>query len=164
MLRVFKSVDQLKYGQLMAVYIQLNREKAALNRRKDSNAALLAAEQDMYDYLKYCFFKKDGSRLAVWECGGRYVSAVRVERFEDGWLITALETEPEHRRKGFGKQLLNGLLNDFCEPVYSHVHKDNAASLALHAACGFRVISDRSVLLDGQISREHYTLLRVKES
>ena len=132
MLRVFKSVDRLKYGQLMDVYIQLNREKAALNRRKDSNAALLAAEQDMYDYLKYCFFKKDGSRLAVWECGGRYVSAVRVERFEDGWLITALETAPEHRCKGFGKQLLNGLIHRSFLPLHGCDYRLSRMPMSRH--------------------------------
>ena len=164
MLRLITSVNQLCYGQIMDVYIQLNTKKAADYSRKDANAALITAEQDMYDYLKHSFFKKKGSYLAVWEYDGKYVSAVRVEPFEDGWLITALETAPECRRRGFGKRLLMGVLDGICEPVYSHVHKDNVASLALHKGCGFRVISDFGFLLDGRLSNEHYTLMWGKES
>lgn len=164
MLRVFTSTDQLRYGQLMDVYAQLNREKAAASRRRDMNAAILAAEQDMYDYLKHCFFKRAGSFLAVWEVMGEYVSAVRVEHYLDGWLINALETAELHRRKGYARALITAALDEIEGPVYSHVHKENEASLKLHCACGFQIIADESELLNGSFSRDHYTLLREKES
>ncbi len=164
MLRVFTSIEQLSYWKLMGVYLELNTEKAATYRRKERNAALHAAEQDMYAYLQHCFFKKPGSFLAVWESDGVYASAVRVERYADGWLINALETAPDKRRRGFGRQLLLEALKGIDGPVYSHVHKENKASLALHKVCGFAVISDESELLNGSISNAHYTLLRVKES
>ena len=164
MLRVFKTTEQLRYGQLMEVYEQLNREKAAAYRRKDGNAALFAAEQEMYAYLKHSFFKRPDSFLAVWEERGRYVSAVRVERYADGWLINALETACDSRRKGYAQALVTAVLDRLEGPVYSHVDKENEASLGLHKACGFQIISDESRLLNGCVSIRHYTLRWMKES
>jgi len=163
MLKIFTSTHGLRYSQLMEVYAQLNKQKANGYRNTDRNAALVAAEQDLYDYLKHCFFKRQGSFLAVWENNGIYTSAVRVERYRDGWLINALETAPDCRRKGYARQLLRAALADLEEPVYSHVHKDNAASLALHAHCGFVVTAEESELLNGSVSKEYYTLTRRKE-
>ena len=164
MFRMFTSTDQLRYGQLMDVYAKLNREKAEASRRRDINAAVLLAEQDMYDYLKHCFFKRPGSFLAVWEVAGKYVSAVRVERYHDGWLVNALETAECCRRKGYARALLHSVFDEIEGPVYSHVHKLNGASLNLHRICGFQIISDESELLNGSVSKDHYTLRWLKES
>ena len=163
MLREFTTTEQLRYGQLMDVYEQLNGENAEEYRRKDRNAAIIAAEQEMYAYLKYSFFKRPGAFLAVWEDMGKYVSSVRVEPYMDGWLINALETARNSRRKGYARRLLTAVLQNIDGPVYSHVHKSNEASLKVHLGCGFSIYSNESKLLNGTVSGDHYTLLWAKE-
>ena len=159
MLRVFESLDQMAFGRLMAVYEEGNCENAAeLYPDMDRNAALLQAEQDFYAYLKNCFFKTDGAFYAVWVDNGNYVSALRMEPYRDGLLLEALETMPVHRKRGFASRLLHAVLNGVSVPVYSHVKKDNLASLRTHTACGLVVVSDTADMIDGTISDCHFTL------
>ena len=64
-----------------------------------------------------------GACYAVLEEGGAYRSAVRWEPYADGVLISALETVPEMRRKGYGEQLLREVLRRTDRKVYSHIAK-----------------------------------------
>ena len=69
---------------------------------------------------------------------------------------------PQHRGKGYAKQLLKAVL-DYMEkedrlPVYSHVSKQNPVSLAVHAAAGFSEFLPYSVYVDGSVSHNALTL------
>ena len=159
MLFICNSLNQLSFGKLMAVYEEGNRENAAyFYAGMDKNAALLQAEQDFYAYLEDCFFKIAGAFYGIWIENGEYVSALRMEPYRDGLLLEALETAPAHRRMGFASRLLKVVLTDVSAPVYSHVKKDNVASLRTHAACGFVQINDSADMIDGSISDRHLTL------
>ena len=109
------------------------------------------------------FFKESGNLFAIWIVNGKYKCALRWQRFRDGYLISGIETRPGERRKGYAKCLLKAVLDHFRDrgniKVYSHIHKDNLASLALHRTCTFKKISDRSVLLDGSASGQYATFL-----
>lgn len=147
MLLIADQISKLSFSGLMQVYAESN----ALNA-EDQECSILDIEQGFYDYLRSSFFAQENSFYAVWLEAGEYVSALRMEPYKDGFLLCALETAPEHRRKGYGKALIEAVLatEKLAEkPVYSHIHKKNGASQAVHAACGFVKIMDRALYLDG---------------
>lgn len=163
MLILAKNLQQLSFSALMGIYIEGNLEKARdYFSDLPEYAGLQQAEQDFYQFLKECFFKTPGAVYAVWEEEGKYVSAVRWELYSDGVLISALETEPKSRRKGYASLLLNSVLENIEVPVYSHVHKQNVPSLAVHKKCGFEIISDCARYLDGSVNSRACTLCRKK--
>lgn len=150
MVKIYSNLEELAFGKLMQVYSESNLGNA-LERypSMDKNAALLNAEQDFYAYLRDCFFKTDGAFYAVWEENGQYVSALRMEPYQDGMLLEALETSPEYRKRGFAQKLINAALEESDEKIYSHVNKKNVQSLSVHFKCGFKKISDTAVYIDG---------------
>ena len=161
MLKLFYGLSELNFGKLMSVYEESNRKNARERyRRMDPNAGLLQAEQDFYAYLRDVFFSTENVCYAVWEENSSYISAFRLEPYADGFLLAALETSPMYRGKGYAKQLIQTALRDIKAPVYSHVHKQNTASLRTHLACGFAKISEQARYLDGTVSDQACTLLR----
>lgn len=169
MLKVIHSTRQLKFGQLMRVHEQSNQEKGTLDYPElSSHEQLILVEQEIYAYLYETFFAEKGF-YCVWEVDDTYMSALRLEPYKDGLLLTALETLPEARNMGYGKALIGSVLEylkqqgDFA--VYSHVHKNNKASLAVQKACGFECNLNYAVLLDGSVSQKMCTLcFRTKNS
>ncbi len=117
----------------------------------------LTARQDFYAYLRRDFFSRPGVVLAVWEAEGCYVSALRLEPYREGLLLTGLETHPEHRGMGYAQKLLLAALPSG-EKTYSHVAKDNEISLHIHQKAGFQIISDCAVYLDGSADGKSWTL------
>ena len=98
MLKLFQSLGSIHFSKLMHVYSESNTENADIQfPYEERNLALIQVEQDFYQYLEQCFFKTQGAFYAVWQHNDLYVSALRVEPFRDGMLITGLETAPEHR-------------------------------------------------------------------
>ena len=155
MLNIVKKLEELDFPALMEVYIEGNEEKAA-----DYGAGgLLRAEREFFEYLQEDFFKHAGAFYAVWRVEGRYISALRLEPYQDGWLLEALETAPEYRGRGYAKALVTAVL-EYLDgaPVYSHVSKRNEASLRTHSACGFEKYLDHAVYVDGSVSQRAYTL------
>lgn len=163
MLRIICSLSELHFGKLMYVYEESNQSNAfEFYDGIDRNLAVLNSEQDFYQYLNEIFFSTPGAVYAVWEKGGRYVSALRLEPYQDGFLLEALETAPDYRRKGYASALIRAVCSQIgdcgCSKIYSHVSKDNEASLKTHLACGFRKILDYAVYIDGTIRNTSYTL------
>jgi len=152
MLYLAKSLRQLRVGDLMELYTKSNLEKAA-------KTSLLQVEQDFYQYLRDCFFAISAAVYAVWVEEGKYISALRLEPYKDGLLLEALETAPKYRRKGYAQKLMEAVLAEFSgQKIYSHVRKDNLASLAVHEKCGFRKISDFAAYIDGSVDDRAITL------
>ena len=87
-----------------------------------------------------------------------YFSALRLEPYEDGLLLEALETAPAHRRKGYAEKLIRAVQAEFLQKIYSHVSKKNTASLAVHQKCGFRQVLDYAKYIDGSVVRSAVTL------
>ena len=164
MLILAHSLRELRFGALMGVYLRGNQEKAERDYPQEpAGAGLRLAEEDFYRYLRECFFRTPGAVYAVWEEGGSYVSALRLEPYRDGVLVTALETAPGHRRKGYASRLLGAVLGTLDGPVYSHVVKCNLPSLALHERLGFRRMQESALYLDGSLDHRACTLRWVRE-
>ena len=136
MLQVAKTMTQLPLEQLERVY----------------GGALDA------DYLRYEFFSLPGAVYCLWLAEGQCVSAVRLEPWRDGTLLTALETAPDKRKRGYARELVRAVVAYLAEQgsvrLYSHIHHRNAASIRVHEKCGFWKISDTAVLMDGTVTAQ----------
>ena len=163
MLKLFYALKELDFSQLMEVYQEGNAENAReFYPREEENIGILLAERDFYQYLKESFFPADGAVYAVWIEEGRYVSALRLESYQDGLLLEALETHPDHRRKGYAVKLIGSVRAEMksrgYHKIYSHVRKGNAASLNSHKACGFQRVLEHAVYIDGSVTQRSCTL------
>ena len=160
MLIVAKSMGGLSFSRLMEVYRGSCRENGAEFWPQETPERQIAlAEQDFYDYLAGSFFGTEGAVYAIWEESGQYVSALRLEPYRDGLLLEALETAPDHRRRGYAKALLLAVLERYPgRKIYSHVGKRNVPSLKTHEACGFRRILEYAVYIDGSVNDRSCTL------
>jgi ribosomal protein S18 acetylase RimI-like enzyme len=163
MLKLLYGINELNFRQLMDVYEETNRANAERDYPNEhGELGLLFAEQDFYQYLEL-FFECPGAIYAVWDDGERYKAALRLERYRDGVIITALEVLPAFRRMGVGNKLVKTVTelshNTCLGPIYSHVKHDNIASLAIHRNCGFEVVANDAVFLDGSRHNDHFTLV-----
>ena len=159
MLVLADKLNKLNFAQLMEVYAEGNEENGEdmwpeLNREQ----RLLRAEQAFYQYLAEVFFLVPGAVYAIWEENGTYVSALRLEPYEDGLLLEALETAPQCRRRGYGEKLIRAVQDAFPQKIYSHVSKKNVPSLAIHKKCGFRQVLHYAKYIDGSVARNAVTL------
>ncbi len=162
MLRVVTSFSKLNIGQLLKVYSESiladAQEKSTGNLE---SVGILSAEQCVLSYLVE-FFAQEDAFLALWVFDDSYVSAVRMEPYKDGYLLSGLETAPDARRCGYATALLQAVLRymhvNMSGKVYSHVDKKNVASLAVHAACGFQRVAEHAVYLDGSVFTSSCTL------
>ena len=164
MMIIVDTLDQLRFGHLMAVYEESNTENGAeFYPKLPAGQQILEAEQDFYHYLHNGFFNRPGDRYCIWEEDGIYVSALRLQRYQDGLLLEALETHPDHRGKGFAKALIRAALETAeCDKVYVHINPRNAPSIAAHTKSGFRKILDYSVYANGTVNSYCHTFLYEK--
>lgn len=158
MLKVFHDHKELHIHNLFRVYEESLKQKA-----QHEGCSIIQAEDDFIFYLEEVFFSSPDAFYAVWTENARYVSALRIEPYEDGFLLSGLETAPDERSKGFATKLLLAV-KEYATgtnrlPVYSHIHKGNSVSLALHRRCGFVQKSDFGRLIDGTVSGQYYTLM-----
>ena len=159
MLILATKLYELSFTGLMAVYEEGNRENGALMYPdQPENRQVLNAEQSFYQYLKESFFPTKGAVYAIWEEEGVYISALRLEPYEDGLLLEALETIPTYRRQGYATRLIQEVQRVFPQKIYSHVSKSNVASLAIHEKCGFSRMLDHARYIDGSVARNAITL------
>lgn len=163
MLILARSLKELRFGELMEIYAGSNRETAARRYGDSDGFALQEVEDDFRQYLWEVFFRTPGAVYALWEEDGRYVSALRLEPYRDGLILSALETSPEERGRGYATQLIQNvqsvIRNLRTNVLYSHVNKRNRISLNIHIRCGFCVISNYATYLDGSVDDRSYTLL-----
>ena len=157
MIRIHWDSSALPYGAVMEIYqdeLRCRAQKAYTD--VSPTEALFEAEQDFYSYLSQDFFSVKGAFLVI--LGD--ASALRMEPYMDGYLLTGLCTAPAHRRKGLANMLLRHAISVLPEncPIYSHVEKSNEASVAFHKAFGFMTISDHAQLIDGTHASDYWTL------
>ena len=164
MLKIITSMKELNFSQLVAVYEE-SIHKSGMENYSDlsENVQYLQAEQDFYGYIKL-FFEQEGSICAVWAPEGGYQAALRLEPYADGLLLAGLETAPGSRRKGFAKALIEAVVEKLEDVgkmiVYSHVDKQNFASLSIHAYCGFERTKEYAVYSDGSVLHSSCTLCK----
>ena len=157
---VAKSLRDLSFGKLMEVYAEGNLENGRDQWPDEPEGRQIAlAEQEFYQYLQQVFFRTKDAGYLILEGDSRYISALRLEPYQDGLLLEALETAPAFRRKGYGEALVRQTLETVgTMKVYSHVGKRNTASLRTHEKCGFVKILDHAVYADGSVNNVGCTL------
>lgn len=161
MLICARTFQELDFGALMQVYLEGNRENGEDFYPEESpERQMELALRGFKNYLRDDFFSNKGSCYWIWSENGAYRSALRLEPYQDGLLLEALETHPEHRRKGFAKKLISAVLEQLPAGtrVYSHISKRNTPSLASHLSCGFHKLLDYSVDADGTICDHQVTM------
>jgi len=165
MLIIAKCLNDLNFVKLMDVYREGNLENGKyFFPDEPEHRQLMLAEDSFRAYLRDDFFRHRDAFYFVWEEGESYVSALRLEPYEDGFLLEALETHSDHRQKGFAKRLIKEAVNSFPKgtKIYSHVSKKNVASLKTHHSCGFYKIFDYAREIDGTVTSNHITLLLIR--
>ena len=162
MLIIAKKMKELSFGKLMEVYAEGNLENGRECWPLEPESRQIAlAEEEFFNYLQQVFFKTDSASYLIWEDGGCYISALRFEPYRDGLLLEALETRAEKRRSGYARKLLEAALEFAGElSVYSHIHKQNMASIRTHEKCGFVKIEDYAVYIDGSVNARCCTYCR----
>lgn len=160
MLYIAEKMKALDFRQLMDVYEEGNMENAAaFFHREPKEQWILLAEQSFHQYLKECFFRTEGAKYCIWIIEDKYVSALRLEPYQDGLLLEALETKPDSRRMGYASALVAEVLRSVGDQkIYSHVSKRNTASLRTHEKCGFRRILEHAVYADGSVFSNSCTM------
>ena len=163
MLVIANRLRDISFGALMEVYLDANRAPGrALAPQETEERQIALSEQDFYSYLHDSFFSCPGAMYCIWEVDKRYVSALRLEPYQDGLLLEALETAPSQRRKGYAVQLIQSvqrmLERQGSVRLYSHVNKKSLPSLNTHFRCGFEPHLDYAACIDGSVSYRSCTL------
>ena len=165
MLLLCDKLSQIRFGQLMQVYAEGAAENGADSYPDlPSNEQILRAEQDFYAYLQTGFFTQPGDLYCIWQENGVYISALRLQKYQDGMLLEALETHPNFRRRGYACRLIQAVLEELLpEKLYSHIGHRNIASQATHLKCGFSRISNHARYADGSVNSHCGTYLCEKK-
>ena len=153
MLICVRTFQELDFDALMQVYLEGNRENGEdLYPEETPERQLELALRDFENYLRHDFFSNKDARYWIWSEDGVYLSALRLEPYEDGLLLEALETHPEYRCRGYAKKLICAVMKQLPAGtrVYSNISKRNTLSLVTHRACGFYKLLDYSVDTDGE--------------
>lgn len=162
MLKWIDNVEQLSFFDLMRIYSETNlKDCAMLYPELSTTEALFCVESSFYHFVNDVFFKTNGAKYAVWTQDESWVSALRIEPYFDGMLLSGLETHPDHRKRGYAKRLIGCVISQLKSgtKVYTHIQRNNIASVAAHTACGFSKISDRGHMLDGSVDLNMDTYL-----
>lgn len=164
MLRIITLPAQLNLEQLTHVYSQsIQARVRELNQYLSDYECTIMAEEEFRSFWRDVFFREAGSICAVLEENGKYVSALRLQNYRDGLLLSGLETEPANRNRGMAGKLMVEIrkyLEDAgCTKVYSHIKKDNLPSRKVHISCGFELLREGAVLLDGSASWSYDTYI-----
>lgn len=153
MMILAKKLREVSFGSLMEVYAEGNAENGAERWPDEPSARQIAlAEDDFYQYLAQVFFPTPGAFYAVWQINRKYVSALRLEPYQDGLLLEALETAPDARRRGYAATLIRAVQETAGDTkIYSHVSRRNLPSQRTHLACGFARVLPYAVCADGSV-------------
>lgn len=154
-MQLVRSMSELDMRQLLRVHEESIYALCAGNSYHICGSVPeLQAEQDFYDYLTD-FFREYAGIYALWVIDDRYCSALRLEPYDDGLLLSGLETALEARGNGYATSLVVAVLKHLSasgyRKLYSHVRKDNIQSLQIHNTCGFQRVMEHAVYVDGSV-------------
>lgn len=168
MMLVFDSMNSGGYAKLMELYNEGNREnvayfKSEAKTAEEIEAAVQEIETGFITYLKDEFFLLEDARYYVLEEEGQWVSALRINREQDYYYLEALETHPDHRRRGHAAKLMELVLEQLKQQgsfiLRDAVKKTNIPSLKTHEKCGFTVEREEAVYPSGQVQPNNYGMI-----
>ncbi|MGN1347860.1 MAG: GNAT family N-acetyltransferase [Acutalibacteraceae bacterium] len=135
MLNIVTQIDENTISRLMSVYSESMNDMRINFADDDEMCAAYAS------FLRE--FVKNPKQLIIAEASDdEWVSALRaIETIKGHWFLEAVETKPEERKKGFGKDLLRHTI-DYLKSIgmtelTCTISKNNFKSQALHEKCGF---------------------------
>lgn len=136
---------------LMAVYKESNKKKIAFlfPEIQSEEDGLRMVEDEYSKWLRDDFLKGKNTFCYVWEENNIWVSSLRFHYVENKvYFIEALETHPEHRRKGYAEKLINSIIDKLKEDgdfeIRSYTSITNEASRKTHSRCGFLTLEDKT--------------------
>lgn len=131
------------YRMVHSVYSEASYEIAKDKYPEIEDLSKAIQEEEQYFVEKFLgkFMSKNVNTYYVWEENSEWVSALRLTKLDGFYFMEALETTPEHRRKGYASELIKVLIQKLEEDesvvIRSNVRKSNLASLSTHQKCGF---------------------------
>ena len=144
MLLTFKSMSlEDMYRMVHSVYAEASYEIAKSKYPEMQDLSKAIQEEEKYFVEKFLgkFMSKEENTYYVWEVNREWVSALRLTKLDGFYFMEALETAPEHRRKGYAceliKMTIKKLEKEGTVTIRSNVRKTNRASLTTHKKCGF---------------------------
>ena len=87
-------------------------------------------------------FRHDEKKYLVARNGGRIVGYIGLEKIEGETHIINMAVNPEHRKQGIGKQLIETVLND-TDAFFLEVRVSNLAAQKLYEKYGFKNVGVR---------------------
>ena len=147
-------IDGIDLEKLMDLYEESNWENLYMVESdfdgKSDKKILYQKVRDAYKtYLTNDFLKNGKNYLAILKDEKAYLSALRLYDQGEFFLLEALETNPKHRRSGYGERLVReviSLLKKGSE-IRSEVAISSKKSLALHEKIGFKAKENRKTSL-----------------
>ena len=149
MINIVTQIDENAISRLLSVYSE-SMDDLKINFTNDDEMHLAYAS-----FLRD--FVKDPKQLIVVETfHDDWVSALRaIEATEGHWFLEAVETKPDERKKGFGKNLLchtiNHLKKHGMKELTCTIGKNNYKLQALHRKCGFIPTNDPPINCWGEL-------------
>ncbi len=146
--KLLYSMDEVNINEFLEIFKESSKENA-LEWYPESTAeeALEKYENGFLEYMRDTFWKEKGA-LALLSWKGRYVSSLRLyTKDENTFLMEALETKPDCRKKGFASEIIRRTISCLEEKydrieLISYTGKHNIASQHTHAAAGMKNIRD----------------------
>lgn len=152
MLLTFKTMaKEDMYHLVHDVYIEASYEIAKEKHPELEDLSEAIKEEEAFYVEKFLqkFMSKNENTYYVWEANGEWVSALRLSKLDGFYFMEALETAPEHRKRGYAAELIKAVIQKLEAEgqviIKSNVRKTNAASLATHKKCGFIVEKENEV-------------------
>ncbi len=135
MLNIVTQIDENAISRLLSVYSE---SMGDMKMNFANDVEMCAA----YASFLRDFVKNPKQLIVVEAFNDDWVSALRaIEITEGHWFLEAVETKPDERKKGFGKDLLyhtiDYLKNLGMTELTCTISKNNYKSQALHGKCGF---------------------------
>lgn len=135
MLVVVKSMDRDTIQRLLSIYSE---SMECMESCFDSKKEMIEA----YSSFLNKFVANPKQLIMVEEINHIWVSGLRAIETKTGkWFIEAVETKPEERGKGYGKELIrhtiNYLSHNGMKEVSCTIGEKNVKSKHLHQGCGF---------------------------
>lgn len=166
MLLVFETMDAEERLKLVQnVYPESCLDNARWNypEREDLSDAIREQEHGFVAFLEE-FLAEERNRYFVWEEDGQWVSALRLTKLPECEYLEALETSPEHRKKGYGETLIRVVVDYLRQEgpvvIRDNVSKKNQPSLAIHKKCGFTIEEENGInYLEGTESDRVYGMV-----
>lgn len=140
MLKIITQIDEDVISKLLSVYSESMDD---MKRNFVSDTEMSRA----YATFLRNFVKKPNQLIIVEVFDEEWVSALRaIEAMKGHWFLEAMETKPDERKKGFGKELLRHTIGYLkvlgMSEITCTISQNNHKSQALHGKCGFIPTND----------------------